>query len=187
MFLCSSYASLDGSSTCVETAEIRTSTKRLFTSFVYSCSVLTFEYVDLNTNTVNYFLAHVDALGEHMKDRLKSKLMDLPMETVKELNLYYGPLCIGSCKKDCRCKSMNIIKDVIAELNLNNKIINEKNLKVWQTEVSIPSNNYNNNGTSEYSDLKLANEVDRIFLGQPTFRDSVQQNIKPGGRTPNPF
>ena len=187
MFLCSSYASLDGNSKCVETAEIRTSPKRLFTSFVYSCSVLTFEYVDPNTNTVNYFLAHVDAMGEHMKDRLKSRIMDLPMDSVKELNIYYGPLCIGSCKKDCRCNSMNIIKDVISELNLNNKIKKEKNLQVWQTEVSIPANNYNNNGTSEYSDLKLAHEVDRIFLGKPNNRDSVQSMIKPSGRTPNPF
>jgi hypothetical protein len=155
MFLCNAFARLNDNSTCVETGEIRVSTTKLFTSFVYSCSVLTFQYINESDNNIYNFMAHVDAFGEQMEKRLLDKMRKLPLNTVPQYNIYYGPLCKGSCKAHCRCKSMNIIKNVFAELGLKNIKIKEYNLEVWQTEVSIPEDGDKNN--------KLASDVDRIF------------------------
>ena len=160
MFLCGSYARVDGNSSCVETGEIKVSEKKLYTGFVYTCSVLTFRFT---RKSKNYnFLAHVDALGEHMFDRLYNTMKDLPLNDVIDFNIYYGPLCKGACQKECRCKSMNIIRDVFVKLGLQNRKINEYNLDVWQTEVSIPGENYNNTGTSN-----ILSSPDRIFAKTP--------------------
>ena len=160
MFLCGSFARVDGNSNCVETGEVKVSTKKLFTGFVYTCSVVTFRFTK---DSQNYnFLAHVDALGEHMFDRLYDGMKDVPINDVIEFNIYYGPLCKGSCQNECRCKSMNIIRDVFVKLGLEKRKINEYNLDVWQTEVSIPGDNYNNNGTNS-----VISSPERIFVGNP--------------------
>ena len=79
MFLCGNYAKLDNS-ICVDTGEIKISPNKLYTGFVYSCSVLTFSFTD-KSQTKN-FLAHVDALGENMEIRLYDKMKDLPLNKV---------------------------------------------------------------------------------------------------------
>ena len=89
-------------------------------------------------------------------------MSELPLNNIGEFNIYYGPLCKGSCQKECRCKSMNIIRDVFIKLGLEKRKINEYNLDVWQTEVSMPANNYNNNGTQN-----VISSPDRIFAEIP--------------------
>ena len=84
MFLCNSFARLNDNSTCVETGEIRVSTTKLYTSFVYSCSVLTFQYINQSDNNIYNFLAHVDAFGEQMEKRLLDKMSLLPLHTVHQ-------------------------------------------------------------------------------------------------------
>jgi hypothetical protein len=159
MFLCGNYAKLDNS-ICVDTGEIKISPNKLYTGFVYSCSVLTFSFTD-KSQTKN-FLAHVDALGENMEIRLYDKMKDLPLNKVNNFSIYYGPLCKGSCKKQCRCKSMNIIRNVFLKLGLKNVKVSEYNLEVWQTEVSIPPEKFKNNGTTT-----LISSPERIFLDTP--------------------
>ena len=157
MFYCGSYARIDGNSACVDTGEIKISFKKLYTSFVYSCSVLTF-----NFNSNQNYMAHVDALGENMELKLYESLKNLPLNTVSEFNIYYGSLCKGDCKEHCRCKSMSIIRNVFVKLGLEKRKINEYNLDVWQTEVSIPEEKFNNNGTKS-----IIPSSDRIFLNTP--------------------
>ena len=71
-------------------------------------------------------------------------------------------------------KSMNIIRNVFVKLGLEKRKINEYNLDVWQTEVSIPPEEYNNNGTKS----SIISSPDRIFLNTPpgTFENLVIPN-----------
>ena len=151
MFLCNAFARYNEDADCVETGQIKISEKKLYTSFVYSCSVLTFSY-KIENKTYN-FLAHVDAFGENMQARLTNKLSRIPLNNISSFNVYYGPLCLKkTCANHCECESQKIVKEALKSNNVPDSKINENYLEKWQSEVSIPEENSNE-----------LNNVDRIL------------------------
>lgn len=109
--LCSAFDCMNCK--CVDTGSIVISKKSLSTSFVYTCSVLTFKFNDKN------YMAHVDDHDTTMESRLKSSLLHINkyLGNVKEFLIYRGDKCIGNCK------SYLIIRRVLKELNIKNIIV----------------------------------------------------------------
>ena len=119
--LCSAFNCIDCD--CVNTGSIVINKKTLTTSFVNTCSVLTFKF----NNDKNY-MAHVDDFDDSMENRLYSSLLHIVeyLPTVKNFYVYKGKLC------NSNCKSFDIIMRTLEKFNVKNIIIKHviDNIKV---------------------------------------------------------
>ena len=106
--LCSAFDCMDCG--CVDTGSIVISKKSLSTSFVDTCSVLTFIF-----NNKNY-MAHVDDHDTTMESRLTSSLLHIMkhLDKVENFLIYRGDKCINNCK------SYLIIRRVLKKFNIEN-------------------------------------------------------------------
>tara|TARA_Y100000590_G_scaffold389536_1_gene464632 strand:+ start:394 stop:786 length:393 start_codon:yes stop_codon:yes gene_type:complete len=129
MSLCSAFARINGE-VCVDTGDIRVSEKRLYTGFVYSCSVVTCQYTDIHTNKTINLLGHIDELTPDMYNKLYSALNDIPIKTITNFNVYYGSLCKNNCS------SKQIIHNVFSNLGIDESKITVKIIK--DNEVYVP-------------------------------------------------
>ena len=111
--LCSAFECVNCD--CVNTGSIVISKNKLVTSFVNTCSVLTFKF-----NSKNY-MAHVDDHDTSMEKRLYSSLQHIQqyLPQVKKFYVYQGKRCnCNMCIKGC--KSFDIIMNVLARFNITN-------------------------------------------------------------------
>lgn len=97
--LCNAFPS--DNTLCVNTAEVITSNSKLSTSFVNTCSVITFK-----NNNIN-FMAHVDAISPNMENSIKKELDKLDLSNVLEVNIWKGSRCFNNCP------SFEIVNNII--------------------------------------------------------------------------
>ena len=130
--LCNSFNYINNMD-CVESGETKISQNELFTSFIYSCSVLSFNYT-LNGKKHN-FMAHVDTFNSNMENELNFEIenvykkLNKSFSNIKFFKIYYGSLCI-----DKSCKSRNIIERVLKKYKIKKNKFKYHNLQDWNSD-----------------------------------------------------
>ena len=87
--LCSAFPSSDG--ICVNTGEVKISTKPLTTSFVNTCTAIGFKFRN------NNFLAHIDVMNPNMENITSEALSKVDISEVKLVNVWKGSKCKNEC------------------------------------------------------------------------------------------
>ena len=103
--ICNAFTNIN--SICVNTGEVLFDKKPLTTSFVKTCSVITFKY-----NSIN-FLAHIYALDPLMKQKVKKKINELNPKNIDHIYIWEGSRCNGNCP------SFKLAKDIVSNLTKN--------------------------------------------------------------------
>ena len=123
--LCNAFQCTDCS--CVNTGSIVISEKTLSTSFVKTCSILSFKF-----NNKNY-LAHVDDHDPTMESRLFESLQNI-QEYLKKIEMFYIYKGIN-CNQNC--KSYKIILDVLKKFNITNIKLIDQDILEFRTDTHL--------------------------------------------------
>lgn len=112
-----SLCNSDGKYICVETGEIRVSTKMpLITHYVNTCSVI----VVLDKD--NYLLGHIDDFKANMQNELVFALKNFNNLKKSKIIVYTGTKCNTNS-----CESLNIIKNALSSLDIHNYTLRKSN------------------------------------------------------------
>ena len=114
---------------CVDTGKIITSDLPLYTEYIYSCSVLAFEYV--TNNKKKYYMAHVDMSNANMEQDLIYTLEPINLNEIDILHIWTGEMCNDNCN------SFNMIIRVLDNFKIDMNKIKYHTIK-WNEEATIP-------------------------------------------------